>query len=718
MIIREMTATFGKLEKQTLKLEPGLNILQGANEEGKSTWSAFLRAMLYGIPTSQRDKAGFLAEKNRYAPWSGAAMEGSMTLDWNGREILLRRSGKGANPFGNVQATDAATGEKIPEICVEKPGEVLLGIEREVFERSAFVGQGAMAVDGAPALEKRIAALLSSGQEEVSFTQVQRQLKDWRNRRQHNKTGLLPRLEEEMEREKTLLSRSRNARLQREEGLAGLNALREEKTRLEQEKGIHKAKREGEKWQHFKECCQDYLRVKEEYDSLTAQFEHLPSKEELLESQQDYQYAQSLSGALRLKESERQELERREPEPEPGKPVTAGQIAVGVVSAVAAAILFLLAGTYLGGYSDLAVLTSGKDLVSRVPDLKTLQLICAVAGAAVGGVVSALVIHLSRDRARRQREAENRLAWEEELARLDREAAALRSEREEKLSALLLFVHRFSPTVTNEFGISAALSRGLQGEELLLAARGRLESAQKTVRMVKATLEGEQPPAEQTGTARYSYQETVARLAVTMEELSRKERMVAAAEGELRTLGDADAAEARLEQLEEEYRVRQEELAALDLALAAMEEANASVQARFSPALNRRAGELMGELTGGKYDQLILNRAFEAQARQAGEVLPRSVLSLSGGTADQLYLAVRLAVCDLALPDGGRVPLVLDDALVCFDDARMALALEHLYERGKGQQILLFTCHSREQAWLAAQSGSASASDAGRPGLF
>jgi len=221
--------------------------------------------------------------------------------------------------------------------------------------------------------------------------------------------------------------------------------------------------------------------------------------------------------------------------------------------------------------------------------------------------------------------------------------------------------------------------------------------------MLKDTLEGEQPPSPVNGTPRFSYQETVARLAVTMEELTRKERMVAAAQGELRSLGDPDAMEARLEACREEWKTRQEELAALDLALATLEQANNAMQARFSPALNQRAGELMSELTGGRYDKLTLTRTFEAVARQAGEVLPHSVLSLSQGTADQLYLAVRLAVCDLALPDGGKVPLVLDDALIHFDDTRMALALEHLLERAEKQQILLLSCHSRERDYLRAR---------------
>ena len=84
MKIYSMTATFGKLEHQTLTLNPGLNVISAPNEWGKSTWCAFIVAMLYGIETRERSTANFLAAKDRYAPWSGAPMSGSMNICWNG----------------------------------------------------------------------------------------------------------------------------------------------------------------------------------------------------------------------------------------------------------------------------------------------------------------------------------------------------------------------------------------------------------------------------------------------------------------------------------------------------------------------------------------------------------------------------------------------------------------------------------------------------------
>ena len=74
MLIRRMAASFGRLENHTLELKDGLNIIQAPNESGKSTWCAFLLSMLYGVNSRERDRSGFMADKNRYAPWSGLPM--------------------------------------------------------------------------------------------------------------------------------------------------------------------------------------------------------------------------------------------------------------------------------------------------------------------------------------------------------------------------------------------------------------------------------------------------------------------------------------------------------------------------------------------------------------------------------------------------------------------------------------------------------------------
>ena len=276
----------------------------------------------------------------------------------------------------------------------------------------------------------------------------------------------------------------------------------------------------------------------------------------------------------------------------------------------------------------------------------------------------------------------------------------LDTQRERLWLGLLAFVHGFAPAVTDPFGVSAALSRALSLDERVATARVKAEGARKLVASIPmpegpAPAEGTPPPPP----AAHSPAETAAALAAVSGELSRLERELAALQGRRTALGDPDALEAGRDGLERELERRQGEYRALSLALEVLDEANAQLQARFSPELNRRAGELFAALTGGRYASIALNREFEASVRPAGDVLPRRALSLSRGTVDQLYLAVRLAVCDLALPAADPAPLVLDDALADFDDGRMALALETLEEYARGRQVLLFTCHGREAAW-------------------
>ena len=114
MKIYKMTATFGKLEHAELTLQPGLNILTAPNEWGKSTWCAFLVAMLYGLDTRAKTTKTTLADKERYAPWSGNPMAGRIDLNWNGRDITIERRTKGRVPLGEFKAYETDSGLACP----------------------------------------------------------------------------------------------------------------------------------------------------------------------------------------------------------------------------------------------------------------------------------------------------------------------------------------------------------------------------------------------------------------------------------------------------------------------------------------------------------------------------------------------------------------------------------------------------------------------------
>ena len=78
--------------------------------------------------------------------------------------------------------------------------------------------------------------------------------------------------------------------------------------------------------------------------------------------------------------------------------------------------------------------------------------------------------------------------------------------------------------------------------------------------------------------------------------------------------------------------------------------------------------------------------------RRSGDSVPHGSLYLSAGAVDLMYLAVRLAIAELALPNDEPCPIILDDALAYLDPVRRERVLSLLEELGKTRQVILFTC--------------------------
>jgi uncharacterized protein YhaN len=124
-------------------------------------------------------------------------------------------------------------------------------------------------------------------------------------------------------------------------------------------------------------------------------------------------------------------------------------------------------------------------------------------------------------------------------------------------------------------------------------------------------------------------------------------------------------------------------------------EADRWVREEHQPDILRRAGALLGTLTGGRYDRVVLSsdgRGF----RVRGPAVPDSVAvgpPLSTGTREQVYLALRLALLDTLDGGGERLPLMLDEVLVNWDRERRDRGLDALAELASHRQVFLLTCH-------------------------
>ena len=725
--IHRMSATFGKLDQQTLELTDGLNVIQAPNESGKSTWCAFLLAMLYGVNSRERDRAGFIAEKNRYAPWSGAAMAGRLDCRAGENELTLTRATKRQTaPLGDFRAVYAGTNDDVPGLTGQSCGETLLGVSREVYERSAFIRQAGLPVTQDAGLERRIAALITSGEEDTSYSEAADALKKQLNRRRHNRTGQIPALEAELAETRRQLAELTETERSLTQARQTADRLAREEEELSSLLVLHDRWDAARQLRTLDEARSEAAAAAETADRLRRQAEEtrLPENEAIAR----------LRGAIVNLETVRKSVDRAMAEKD-----AAMKVQVRAETAVSDS-------PFAGRSADearraaegvppvrrkawwlpvlLAALCAGGVLLVRA--VGGVLPLWAAAPAGAAGLLAGLLAIFGRERADRK----GRLAYlagygassAEELTALAERYGALCRARDEAQAAavktaatydalyasltsneqgILLEVRRFAPAAFDIPTADGALRECAVRRRELNAAL----SAADTARVRCETLARQAPedaPSEDAPTqppAR-SREELETALVPVRTELSTARSAADRLSGRISAMGGRAALEAQEERLTAKIAVLNDEYDAIALAMETLEEVNSELQNRFAPQLGQRAAELFSLLTDGAYSDVALDRSFHLAAAPAGDPIRRDAQLLSAGAGGQLYLAVRLAVCELVLPREDAPPLVLDDALADFDDRRCRIALRLLKEEAKRRQILLFTCHSREAAFF------------------
>ena len=194
-----------------------------------------------------------------------------------------------------------------------------------------------------------------------------------------------------------------------------------------------------------------------------------------------------------------------------------------------------------------------------------------------------------------------------------------------------------------------------------------------------------------------SLPETVDLISQSQAEQQRLQNRLSQYAGQMAALGDRQTLQAQLTATQQRIAKLEDIYAATVLALDTLDQAKQTLQRRFAPQITQRARELLEQMTGGRYDRLTFNQDLSLLAAADGEDTLLETLWRSDGTADQLYVALRLAVAEALIPDA---PLVLDDALVRFDDTRLAQTLEILKQEAQQKQVILFTCQHREAGLL------------------
>lgn len=123
-----------------------------------------------------------------------------------------------------------------------------------------------------------------------------------------------------------------------------------------------------------------------------------------------------------------------------------------------------------------------------------------------------------------------------------------------------------------------------------------------------------------------------------------------------------------------------------------LEKAVEEWESRSQPEVYRRAGELLLLMTDGAWIRVALSPEGTIIATDAARN-ERDPKHLSLGTCQQLYLALRIALLMCADNVGESVPILADDILVNFDSQRRAGAARALAQLARTRQVIVFTCH-------------------------
>ena len=303
---------FGGLHNYDYNFEEGLNVVLHDNGWGKTTMAAFLKAMLYGYD-AKRSKDITENERKRYLPWQGGKYGGSLDFEADNVRYRIYRTFGETPRFDTARIVNLDT-KTTARISPDKIGETLFHLDASAFQRSVFINQNGLSIDGAASsIHTRLNALVSQANDVAAYdgaiSSLTQQVKVYEKTGARGQLGAISRQISEKERARDLLvqditeqdaARARISEL--DSLLSSINSDLEEKNkRLEAVSGEGK-KREAEK-KLLEDINRQIAEIKQKIEAINKDLGgRIPSSEEI--DQVKRQAQASIDLAKQIKELE------------------------------------------------------------------------------------------------------------------------------------------------------------------------------------------------------------------------------------------------------------------------------------------------------------------------------------------------------------------------------------------------------------------------------
>ncbi|NMA33873.1 MAG: AAA family ATPase [Clostridiaceae bacterium] len=712
---------FGKLKNRVLSFGKGMNVVFGANEAGKSTMQSFIRAMFYGLKGGKRSVSGLPSPQKRFMPWDGEPYGGAVayTLDAGASYRIERDFSRNSVVVYDTAYNDITSSFNFSRDRQPMVGETHLGLDEVTFENTVFIRQMGVRLDstGSSVLAARLVNVDDPDIDGLTFQRAEAALIDALKNRvgtERSRVQPLDRLQSELR------------RLESEHGtLAG--------RQKEKEKLMRELSEIKDRIRHFETQEQLLVKIGELIETRKKIDEGMKREARLSETAKQLGEIETAlaklyshdapGGAILQPEQGNADPDRILPGKSiPDRPLSGKPMPVRTVLRIS--LLALCA---------VAALISGVLLLAPVGSISGMVPIPPYVYAAVMPVCVLTAVKLTRDMLaeRKNFDADEKTVGPggKDAAGLNGTAARDGADKDgtagegtapgdivtsgdagEKLAALKSVKRNLLSGVSVMCGIKAecisdvrAALDGVRSNLERLSQQlqdGLDEAAGMDIPLPGSFSKGELDVLiydSDTGWLEKEWKTETECLRRQILDAALREKYC---EGQL----DDDKGEVdKLQRVEEEIAAVKEKIArleetgkALKLASEVLAEAAEKIRLNNAPELNSRMSVIISGLTGGRYtdlrgdDRLLL----KASDPQEGDV--RSVSALSSGTADQMYLALRLATAGILTSGGESLPLVMDEVFSQFDDKRTELALKYLYSEHRSRQILLFTCKMRE----------------------
>ncbi len=676
MKILSIQGHFGNMNGQKIDFTDRLCCRVLPNGWGKTTVCAFIRVMLYGLNTAKRDTANALSDKTRYYPQDGKPMGGRMTVEFTGRPVTIVRESNRAGLMQGFQAFYEDTGELCTLLTARNCGQVLLGMGEDAFLSSAMI-DGLDMTRPSSELSELILSMAQSGDTNARCGTALKALARWRlDLNSGNGHGEQPRLEEECR-----AAEKRLAEITAMENKTAVQRAHAEKLSAEADKAretyekiylVYAGKMVGEESQLRILKADSEKRIRNLKDGLPD--------EVLLREAEEALYG--YEGAVRLEREKRSGMpyvdsnfkhrlrevdERKTTEEVKRNRVTRPRIrwtalVLALLLAVAAA------GAALSG-ADFGPLTKYMPYV--LSGMAALALLLSFLGS----------VPRLDDPDEDYDESKQQLTLEHRRTVDDQHMAA--SVLQEEYDTALRAARKLWPNAETIEQAGEWIRSARDDWQALRREQSKLQDILVQMKRLNDASPKDETHKGEVDTARI-------RAAKARHAAEEAQQALAQMEGRLQAYGDKNEWQSALASARLGLEQVHMQLDAIRMAEEAVKSENASLSARISPQITELAQQYLAYLTSDSYKEIKLDSSLRARtAGDDGTLF--DALRLSSGTRDQLYFALRLAVCQV-LSHQESIPLLLDDPFLTWDNKRMERGLRLLQTLSKGRQVILLTC--------------------------